>query len=389
MKIMILVEWFSEKMGYAENYLPVALGKLGHEVHAVTTDFQVYGTTHDYDEIYLRHLGPKQVEKGIFKKEVFTLHRNPHEFTNGLLGIADLENKIEVIRPDIVYCFEILGPDYERAIHLMDKYKYKLFAESRIHLSVFNKPKTLVEKVKFFKQAVKGRTLSKHVSLFYPVAPDVLKVITTYYGIPKRKCQIASLAVDTDLFCKSVSSEQSKAFRKKHGYSDEEIVCLYTGRFTDSKGPLILAQAIDYLHEIGETRFKGLFVGQGDLSYETGISNLKGCTIHPFVQANELPSFYQSFDIGVWPLQESTSQLDAASCGMPIIINNRVEDSFRTEGNGLKYRDGDYKDLAIQILSLESKEKRKQMGDLGNKKILAKYSWEFLAKSKLQDFKKS
>lgn len=126
------------------------------------------------------------------------------------------------------------------------------------------------------------------------------------------------------------------------GYNDDEIVCLYTGRFTESKGPLILAQAVNYLQEMGHSKFKGLFVGQGDKEYQNMIKNTKGCTIHPFVEVNELPKFYKSLDIGVWPLQESTSQLDAAACGMPIIINEKVEDNLRTEGNGLRYRDRDF-----------------------------------------------
>jgi glycosyltransferase involved in cell wall biosynthesis len=388
MKIIILSEWYSEKMGYVENYLPKAFGKLGHKVHLITTDLQVYATLPDYDKVYLHHLGPKQVEEGVFKKDYFTLHRNAHSFINGL-GIANLEEKIKTLQPDLVYCFEINGVDTKKAIALKDKYGYKLFCESRMHLSIFNKPKSFKQKLRQFKVAIRGRKSSKKIDLFYPIAPDVLYVITKYFGIPKNKCQIASLAVDTDLFSLPVvSQDEINKFRNKLGFHNDDIVCLYTGRFTEEKGPLILAKAINYLQEIGETQFKGLFVGQGEQAYQNNISNSKGCIIHPFINAVELPSFYQSFDIGVWPLQESTSQLDAAACGMPIIINEKVEDNFRTDGNGLKYKDSNYKDLAEKILSLKSKDKRKEMGIAGSKKIMEKYSWDYLAKSKIQDFNK-
>lgn len=36
MQIAIVSDWFSEKMGYAENFLPKAMASLGHEVHLVT-----------------------------------------------------------------------------------------------------------------------------------------------------------------------------------------------------------------------------------------------------------------------------------------------------------------------------------------------------------------
>ncbi len=385
MIIMILSEWFSEKMGYAENYLPVAFGKLGHEVHSVTTDLQVYATSQDYDKIYLDYLGPKQVEQGVFKKEWYTLHRCPHHFNYGL-GIANLEEKIKVIRPDLIYCFEIVGPDYKSAVKLKNKYKYRLVSESRIHLSVFNKPVTYRQRLNQCKQFIAGRIDSKKVDLFYPIAPDVHGVITKYFGIPKRKCKIASLAVDTDLFNLPTSVDYKSTFRQEYGFYDIDIVCLYTGRFTDSKNPLMLALAIDHLHEIGENRFKGFFLGQGDDEYISKIKSLRGCTVQPFVQSNKLPLFYQFFDIGVWPAQESTSQLDAAACGMPIIINEKVEDNFRVDKNGLKYKNGDFKDLAKKILSLKESKLREKMGVIGNEKILKFYSWNYLAQSKMNDF---
>jgi glycosyltransferase involved in cell wall biosynthesis len=385
MKILVLSEWFSDKMGYAENYLPKAFGKLGHEVHLVTTDLQVYATSPEYEKIYQHHLGPKLAEQGVFNKEYYTLHRNPHTLTGGL-KILNLENKIRELQPDIVYCFEIFNGDTKRACILKSKYNYKLFCESRMHLSIYRPPKSVLKKIIHFRKKIIGKMMSAKIDKFYPIAPDVLHVITTYCGIPQKKCKISSLAVDTDLFFRSVQLEEVKAFRKKNGYDDDDIVCLYTGRFAESKGPLILAQAVNYLQERGHAKFKGLFVGQGEKEYQNIIKNAKGCTIHPFVEVNQLPIFYNSFDIGVWPLQESTSQLDAAACGMPIIINEKVEDTLRTEGNGLRYRDRDVKDLADKILLLQDKVKRNEMGKIGSEKIANFYSWDYLAKNKITDF---
>jgi glycosyltransferase involved in cell wall biosynthesis len=356
-------------------------------VHLLTTDLQVYATSKEYDTVYGQHLGSKQVEQGIFKTEYFTLHRNPHTLVGGL-GIVNLEDKIRRIRPDIVYCFEIFTPDTLTVINLKSKYKYKLFSESRLHLSVYTPPKSVLQKVKQFKTKIQGKRISELVDKFYPIAPDVLYVITKYFGIDKKKCELSSLAVDTDLFFPNVQTEKVILFRKKIGYIDDDIVCLYTGRLTESKGPLILAKAIEYLQQNGHSKFKGLFVGQGDSAYKDSIRNSMGCFIHPFVEVRQLSEFYQSFDIGVWPLQESTSQLDAAACGMPIIINEKVKDNIRTDGNGLRYKDRDYEDLASKILLLEDREKRIELGRIGSKKIHDYYSWNYLAEKRVADFKK-
>ena len=234
MKIVIISEWYSEKMGYAENYLPKALGKLDHEVHLITTDLQVYATSKNYDAIYKNHLGPKQVDKGVFQKDFFTLHRCSHVMENGI-QIPDLEEKLREIKPNIVYCFEILQPANSIVFALKSELKYKIFCESRMHLSVFSPPKSLKAKIKQFSISQKSKKENKEVNLFYPIAKDVKEVITKYYGIPKKKCKIASLAVDTDAFAKKIDKKFTDELRNSLGYKTTDIVCLYTGRFTNEK----------------------------------------------------------------------------------------------------------------------------------------------------------
>lgn len=388
MKIVIVSEWFSEKMGYAENYLPPAFGKLGHEVHVVTSDMQIYGTNPElYTKVYQQHLGDAIVPTGTFTKEGYTLHRNKHSL-NGGLHITQLEQKIAEIKPDLVYCFEINSIDTFTIARAKQKYNYKLVCESRLHISVFSPPKTLAQKFSQLIQWINGRLLSHKVDLFYPIAPDVQYVITRYFGIPKSKCKLASLGVETDLFSRKLTTSQISIYRSKLGFTDNDVVCLYTGRFTDAKGPLILAKAVNYLHSKGHTQIKALFVGQGADDYLAEMQKNKNCFFHSFVNSQELVNFYCALDIGVWPLQESTSQLDAAACGMPIIISNKVEDIFRIESNGLSYQQGDFVDLAEKILQLIDAGKRKEMGERGIEKIKKHYSWEALAINKLADFNK-
>jgi hypothetical protein len=52
MRIAIISDWFSEKMGYAENCLPKALASLGHEVHLITSNVQPYFNSPNYRETY-------------------------------------------------------------------------------------------------------------------------------------------------------------------------------------------------------------------------------------------------------------------------------------------------------------------------------------------------
>ncbi len=58
MKIVIVSSFYSEGMGYSENNLPKALASLGHEVHVITSNLNVYGTSSDYPKNYESFLGP-------------------------------------------------------------------------------------------------------------------------------------------------------------------------------------------------------------------------------------------------------------------------------------------------------------------------------------------
>jgi glycosyltransferase involved in cell wall biosynthesis len=193
------------------------------------------------------------------------------------------------------------------------------------------------------------------------------------------------LEIQTDLAEKKKDLDD---LRFSLGYNHADIVCLYTGRFTNEKDPLTLAKAIDYLHQLGYNNFKALFVGDGDENYIKEILKNKGCKTHPFVEVNKLPFYYQAFDIGVWPKQESTSQLDSAASSMPIIISDNVMDSFRIDGNGLSFKEGNYKNLSDKILSLKYLDKRKKLGSNGSNKILNHYSWDVVAKGIIEDFNK-
>jgi len=63
MRIVVVADWFSEKMGYSENCLPKALASLGHEVHLVTTEAQVYYNQPTYRATYEPFIGPPIVPR--------------------------------------------------------------------------------------------------------------------------------------------------------------------------------------------------------------------------------------------------------------------------------------------------------------------------------------
>ena len=398
MRIAVISDWFSEKMGYAENFLPKALAACGHEVHVVTSDAQVYFDSPFYAETYEPFIGPPLVAPGVKRLDGYTLHRLPHgrwpaRPWRGQLFIGGLPEALEQIRPDIVQTFDVASPSSYQASRARSRVGYQLFLETHVHASVWGQVEThrpLRSFLKSFrlKRWLLGRYISSQSVKCYPISTDSAEIVTRHMGMQKSKIEICSLGVDDQMFRPPTSGPDQECrtqLRRELGFAPGDIVCVYTGRVTADKGPLLLAQAVDILARRGE-RFRGLFVGAGRAEDVAAIGRCAGCRVHPFVPTRELPPFYWAADIGVWPKQESTSQLDAMASGLPIILSDRVEVRERVDGNGLYYREGDAADLATQIKSLESADQRQRLGSVGQKKIADHYTWQIIAERRLQDY---
>lgn len=395
MKIVFISNWYSEGMGYAENMFPKALALLGQEVHLVTSTAQIYYYSPTYEKTYQSFLGPKFVEPGVKRIDGYTLHRLPYYKTKRLYegpGLTGLYDCLKALQPDVIQVFEIK----QEATYTAAKYAREndclLFTESHMHASI-----ALHANSKAWKEWLKDRLNSFNKELryindtskrCYPIAEDVAGIAVSRYKVPAEKIKVQSLGVDTLAFCPAETAEQHAAgarIRESFRFTAQDIVCIYTGRFTRDKNPHCLAEAIDILSK-EQLPFKGLFIGNGpeeDIAY---LRSMQGCRVGPFVQAKELPAYYWSADIGVWPREESTSQLDAAATGLPLILSNRIKVTERVDGNGLLYEEGSPQDLARALRELLDPAVRKRMSANGVIKVKEKFSWESIATNRLKDY---
>ncbi|MCK9424583.1 MAG: glycosyltransferase family 4 protein [Ignavibacteriaceae bacterium] len=403
MKIVIISSWFSENMGYAENFLPRALAKLGNDVHIITSTAQVYYNSPNYEETYKEHLGPAIVHEETKLIDGFTLHRLPFDEVSksllnpfGFYGIRliGLFEYLEKLKPDVIQVFNIDEFATFEAAKFAKKNGVKFFTESHVHASVlqvngkYDFKTYLMKKANMFRPALK--LINEITSKCFPIAEDVADIAITFYQVPKEKIIVQSLGVNTDLF-RPIENEKDKderiQLRKKLGFHESDVVSIYSGRFSSGKSPNILAEAIQLL-QLRDSSFKGLFIGNGTDEEKSQLLTKNGCVVHPFVMVNELPKFYRASDIGVWPREESTSQLDAAACGLPLILSDKIKVLERVKGNGLLFNEGDVNDLAEKISSLKDIQARKIMSKISVENVFQNFSWDKIATERLQEYSK-
>ena len=397
MRIVVISDWFAETMGYAENCLPKALAALGADVHVVTSNAQVYFDSPTYKETYEPFIGPPVVECGVKQLDGYTLHRLPHGIAKGglwkdRLYIRDLARTLVALRPDIVQTFDVTCPTTHLAAMVKPAVGYKLFLETHVHASVFAEPPAPVrikQHVHAFAIRALQRLCSAACEKCYPISTDAAELCVTRFGVEPRKIDVCSLGVDTALFRPPLATdaaESRRRLRARLGFTDADLVCVYTGRLTPDKGPIHLARAVHQLATQGAP-LRALFVGGGTAADVAEIERCAGCVVHRFVPVRELPPFYWAADVGVWPKQESTSQLDAAACGLPLILSNRIEVHERVAGNGFTYEEGDATDLAVRIEALRDPALRRQMGAIGYAKVRDHFSWNAIARRRLEDYR--
>ena len=102
---------------------------------------------------------------------------------------------------------------------------------------------------------------------------------------------------------------------------------------------------------------------------------------------SQLADYYNLSDLGVWPAQESTSQIDILACGKPIIIDCKSGTPERANGSGYLYETNSVSDLADKILKIKESDKYDLMCSKAIEKVKKNYSWEIIAKNYINDYK--
>ena len=388
MKIIQLVDFHSENMGYSDVCLPKSFTKLGHKTVVITSTSNVYFNSKNYDNIF-KNFHKKQYQ-GTYEADGYKLIRLKQINTPLGIYLVGLFKTLKNIKPDIVQCGELNSLTTFQAAVYNIILNFKLTVECHIHKSVFE-----IKKKHKFKTKIK-KNLKNIISYFflkiisfkiircYPISKDSYDICKNYFSINKKKLKIISLGSDTNIYYKFNKKPINE--KLKLGFSKNDKVCIYTGRITEEKGPHLLLEAINLINVNNKIKVKGLFIGDGPKKYVDKFYKSDNIILLPFMNYKDLNLYYNIADIGVWPKQESTSQLDALSSGLPIIINNNSGVKERAYESGLLYIEDSVDDLANKLTKLFEKKLNEKYSSNAINKIKNNYSWHKIAKQFEADY---
>lgn len=393
LRIVIVGDSFPRNMGYLGTMLPRYLARLGQEVHYVATDLPPYWQIPSMRVKYSELIGAEWMQPGIHREyEGYTVHILGHWEVGGLIGMSGLRPLLRALRPDVIYALGAIGIlPLECALHRA-LHGGLLFTGSHTLASGFplaSQPRpwrSMAGLRTFFARWLPGRLISLLTEKCYAPTIDCAEIARRFFGVQEKKIKVLHLGVDTDVFfpVKDESSQsERRLLRMELGFSDEEVVFVYTGKLTPEKNVALLAEAVSQLREEGRS-MRLLCVGAGPERDRLAACN--ATTVLDFRPYTDLGRIYRAADVAVWPTNESTSMLDAAACGLPIIISDGVVYREHVDGNGLVYRMNDLPDLKEKLLEVADSFRRKALGDAGARKMANEFSWLEHARRRLHDF---
>ncbi len=397
MRIVVLSETLSKQTGYISNMLPRFLAHAGAEVHLVTMNLRPYYQLADYGATYGQFAGDAELRPGTEEHyDGYRLHVLDHEKRLGYMRPIGLVQLLRRLAPDIVQApSAIAWLPLEAAWTKVQGSPFKLFTASHSTKSTFplaQHARTVLSPALLrstVTRALPGRLVSVVTTKCYCPTEDCAEIAWRFFGVQREKVSVMTLGVDTDLFSPNVRGEDPQArarLRHSLGFSDDDIVCVYSGKLTETKNARIVADAVARLRSHGRP-YRALIIGNG--SQQDAIAACDGTVLVDFMPHAMLAQYYRASDIGVWPTNESTSTLDAAACGLPLIISDGVADPSHVTGNGLIVRQHDVDDLVRALSELADPALRRRLGTLGAEKMAARYSWASVARRRVADYESS
>lgn len=345
MKIVYVDETFHPAYGYQSNPLAKFQQQQGNEVVIVTVSrdhlhpvYAAFGDTgesvEEDDRQYTASTGVRIVRvptKGYF------MHRAVYD--SSLFSVVRRE------KPDVVFahCVETLTA----MRFLLHRKEWPLMFDSHM-LSMASQSRFVGAFESVYRKTFR-KIIEKHG--YYVIRTQNDDYVNKNLGIKPELTPFISFGTDTLLF--SPSPEKRREFRKKWEIGEKDFVVVYTGKLTEAKGGLLLAEA--FREKFDHPTVLVCVGSPPDSDYgrkvkKTLDESQNRIIMFPTQKYSDLAQFYQAADLSVFPRQCSMSFYDAQACGLPVLSeDNNVNRERCSHGNGDNFRPDDVQDFRAKI----------------------------------------
>ena len=386
MRIVHCEDFFHPDAGYQLNILARYMRSKGHEVIVLTseltkmpsylTDFFGLNNINERDRSYAEETGVKIIRLPIMRYLSGRSIYYPGYF-----------KKLDALLPDVAF---IHGEDTYlgiRCLWRLKKFPYPiLFDDHMVDIASRNPLYPLFRK---FYRAFMAPIINKSRLTVIRTHDD--DFIFKHYGITRERGPYIGFGSNLQLFHPDIAAGQ--ATRAELGIASDEFVAIYAGKLDESKGGLLLAEAVKERFPV-ERKLAFLVVGNTaavDGSYaervEASLSVSKNKIVRlPTQPYGKLNRYFQCADIAVFPKQCSLTFFDTQACGLPVVMeDNDINIARAAHSNGLVFKSGDVEDFRAKITMMAEMPdgELQAMKESAERFILDNYNYDDIAEQYL------
>jgi len=384
MKIVHVMPWYIQDMGYQENSLPQEQSKLGHSVEIVTSDR--IPDFAGFDQFLGKSFRSRIQRIGTFEENGVRIHRLPCVESAGQVYLMGLRRKLKMIRPDIVQSHAAFSPSTIQTILYSKGLGYRLFIDDHSHKTNYHADNPVRRVYVALTRAI-YRIMDGRIECYMPITSSARDILESILQIPAGKIELLPLGADTGRFTKS--AHEREAGRSTYGIRNETCVVVYAGKLTENKDVDVLIKAFGHVVEKNQDMML-LLVGNGPGEYMSRLKKLASEVIPSgkaqfigFARNADLPTIYNSSDIGVWPGNASITVIEALATGLPTIVQMNdlasYERVFEAKA-AVGFERGDVRGLAEKIeMLLKDPRFRAEIAARAESLVKNSLSWRILA----------
>lgn len=383
MKILMIEDFFHPQAGYQLNVLAPYLVKYGHEVTIMCGEMDRFP---DYLTGFFGKDGLSDKDRSFTEETGVKIIRIPVQKYISGRAIFDkiVFEKAKEMTPDVIYAH---GNDSYNGMQFLLKQKmFNCPVLSDSHMVDMASTNKFASVYRAIYRLFVTPVIKKNKNIIIRTVDDPF--IIKSYGIPKEQAPVVGFGSDTRKFHpdKSVKAEM----RRELGISDDEIVVVYAGKLDEFKGGLFLAESIHDKIEIQGAKLRFLLIGNisGDKAKETGElldQSENNLLMYPTQVYSDLPKWFQTADVAIFPKQCSLTYYDVLACGLPVLVEDNPIGEQRAKecGATFTFKSGNkdnFRNKLIEIVNAIMMEKenneKHRFEDIALDYILKNYNYE-------------
>ncbi len=389
MKIVMLCDFYSEKLEYQENLLTKYYEKHGHEVVVITSTFD---SVFDYYED--RH--DSSVSAHSYKDGQATIHKLPFRinFLSRIRVFTSIMPILDAEQPDLIYVHDIMLNVIEAVRYMKRTPDCKMIMD--YHADYSNSGKNWVS-LKILHGLIRKSVLDyarPYLSKIFPIVPAGVTFLNEVYKVPVAEMEVLPLGADLSAIDSVADDSGLEALRREYGITPESPVVLTGGKLSERKQTELLIRGF---RQIEDPHARLLILGEASPTDTTYFNLLKreasgDDRIH-FVGWQDRVGVYSHLAIStvaVFPASQSILWQQAIASGLPLIAGNTGHQSIEYLNLYenlvvLEQPDINVNKIRTELLGILSDPvRRKRMADGARKVGREVLNWDVLMQKTLQ-----